>query len=121
MARRRKRRSGSGVSPLDGTSVALCKYDYLNDEDQFVVAPGFSPAYAALKGGATVNVFSERNTSVVRHTWLYVSHALLECGSLLSLSRPGARSREWGGNRALGRYHWTKRRLAAALQSLRHK
>ena len=27
------------------------------------VAPGFSPACAALKGGSTVNVFSERNTS----------------------------------------------------------
>ena len=27
-----------------------------------MVAPGFSPACAALKGGSTVNAFSQRNT-----------------------------------------------------------
>ncbi len=33
------------------------------DGCQLVVAPGFSPACAAPKGGATVNAFSLRNTS----------------------------------------------------------
>ena len=43
------------------TSVAFSKYVYLCAEWQALVAPGFSPACAALKGGSTVNVFSERN------------------------------------------------------------
>jgi hypothetical protein len=45
------------------TSVAFGKYVYLCDASQFIVAPGVSPATAALKGSATVKAFSKRNTS----------------------------------------------------------
>ena len=44
------------------TSVAFWNYVYFYAEWQALVAPGFSPACAALKGGATVNAFAERNT-----------------------------------------------------------
>ena len=48
----------SYVDSLTNTNTHLGHY----------LAPGFSPASAALKGGATVNECSERNTTQARET-----------------------------------------------------
>ena len=53
-----------------GRSVLQCcvwKIDGLCEAWQFIVAPGFSPECAALKGGCTVNAFSKRNTRTPRN------------------------------------------------------
>jgi hypothetical protein len=49
------------------SSVAFGKYVDLCGKCQAIVAPSFSSAHADLKVGATVKVFSERNTSLHYH------------------------------------------------------